>query len=410
MESKLQQPSWQPRADASILVINSGSSSVKFALFTIKGLERMWSGAIERIGLADSRLYVFDEKRQAKLINDTRRVADHKVALKLLLNEMDRHPSVSHLAAVGHRVVHGGSRYDRPVIITPRIEAQLGKLNQLAPMHQPHNLAGIAAVRIARPKIPQVACFDTAFHSSLPRLARLTALPRRMYAQKIRRYGFHGLSYEYIADALRHDQVDLDQERVIIAHLGNGASMCALKAGQSVETTMGFSTLSGLPMGTRCGDLDPGIILYLLTAEGMTAKQVQHLLYEQSGLLGISHLSPSMEDLLKQTSKPEAAEAIDFYCYQARRQLAALTATLGGLDRLVFTGGIGANAPLIRSKICDDLTYLGISLDAKRNTDSAKIVSNDDSSVTVEAFATDEELMIARHVRNLLRGKSENRE
>jgi acetate kinase len=216
--------------------------------------------------------------------------------------------------------------------------------------------------------------------------------PRRHYDEGIRRYGFHGLSYEFITGALRRKQVDLRRELIIIAHLGNGASMCALKAGQSVETTMGFSTLSGLPMGTRCGDLDPGIILYLLAEKKMSIEQVQHMLYESSGLLGVSGLTPSMEDLLKQSSKEEAAEAVEFYCYQSRRQLAGLTATLGGLDRVVFTGGVGANAPLVRAKICADLTYLGIVLDPNRNMGGAELISDETSSV-------------AQHVRHLLTAK-----
>jgi acetate kinase len=404
MENARRQSSHPSNASgASILVINSGSSSVRFGLFTTKELVRRWSGTIERIGLADSRFRAVDENR-ANIFDRKMEVANHKEALKLLLSAVDQHPSGTRLTAVGHRVVHGGSRSNAPVIVTASVEARLRKLNRLAPMHQPYTLAGIAAVRAAHPKVPQITCFDTAFHSSLPQVARLTALPRTLHDQNIRRYGFHGLSYEYITYALRRDGVDLDRQRVIIAHLGNGASMCALKEGRSVETTMGFSTLSGLPMGTRCGDLDPGLVLYLLTEKRMRVKQVQKLLYEQSGLVGISGLSPNMEDLLRQRAAPEAAEAIEFYCYQARRHLAGLTATLGGLDRLVFTGGIGANASLIRAKICAGLEYLGIVIDSKRNENSAEIVSNEKSEVVVEAIATDEELMIAQHVRDLLKG------
>jgi acetate kinase len=388
-------------SNAVILVINSGSSSVKFALFTAEKLSRLWTGAIDRIGLEDSRFYAIDGSG-AKVLDETEDIADHKTALKLLLDAVEQHPSGARLAAVGHRVVHGGPKCDCPVFVTAGLEARLRKLNPLAPMHQPHNLAGIVAVRAARRNIPQVACFDTAFHHSLPRLARLTGLSRELYGEGIRRYGFHGLSYEYITDALRREAVDLEHERIIIAHLGNGASMCAVKSGRSIETTMGFSTLSGLPMGTRCGDLDPGIVLYLLTEKRMRIKQVQQLLYEESGLLGLSGLSSSMEDLLGQLSEPAAVEAVEFYCYQARRHLAALTATLGGLDRLVFTGGVGANAPLIRTKICAGLDYLGIVIDPKRNADGERVISNETSGVAVEAFATDEELMIAQHVRHLL--------
>jgi len=286
--------------------------------------------------------------------------------------------------------------------VTPAVENRLRGLIPLAPLHQPHNLAGIAAVRRARPSLPQIACFDTAFHRSLPRLATLTALPREFCDGGIRRYGFHGLSYEYVADALRRRGIKIDRERIIIAHLGNGASMCALRHGQSVETTMGFSTLAGLPMGTRCGDLDPGVILYLLAEKGMTVERVQRLLYEESGLLGVSGLSRNMQDLLAKPAEPAAAEAVELFCYQARRHLAALTAALGGLDRVVFTGGIGANAPAVRAKICAGLEYLGIVLDAERNVAGGRDVSADASRVAIEAFSTDEELMIARHVRNVL--------
>jgi acetate kinase len=390
-----------PASDGAILVINSGSSSVKYALFTAEKLSRLWSGAIDRIGLGDSRFHAIDGSG-AKLLDETEDIADHKTALKLLLDAVEQHPLGARLTAVGHRIVHGGPECDCPILVTAGLEARLRKLSPLAPMHQPHNLAGIAAVRSARRNLPQVACFDTAFHHNLPRLARLTGLPRELYEEGIRRYGFHGLSYEYITDALRREAVDLEHERIIIAHLGNGASMCAVKSGRSIETTMGFSTLSGLPMGTRCGDLDPGIVLYLLTEKRMRIKQVQQLLYEESGLLGLSGLSSSMEDLLGQLSEPAAVEAVEAYCYQARRHLAALTATLGGLDRLVFTGGIGANASLIRAKICAGLEYLGIVIDPKRNADDERVISNETSWVTVEAFATDEELMIAQHVRHLL--------
>jgi acetate kinase len=362
-----------------ILVINSGSSSIKFALFAAEGLSRLWAGAINRIGLTKSQFHATD-RTGTKIFDKITNVPDHTIALKLLLDAVDRQSSGTRLLAVGHRVVHGGQRCDCPVLVTRALEVRLRKLNPLAPLHQPHNLAGIAAVRRARRNIPQVACFDTAFHHRLPNLARLTALPRELYNQGIRRYGFHGLSYEYIVDELRRNEIDVRKELVILAHLGNGASMCALKDGASIETTMGFSTLSGLPMGSRCGDLDPGVLLYLL---------------------GLSELSSNMEDLLKQLSKPSVAEAVEFYCYQARRQLAALTASLGGVDRLVFTGGIGANAPFIRKQICNGLKYLGIEIDQERNAEGARLISSDTGRVAIEAFATDEEMMIARHVFHL---------
>ncbi len=389
-------------ASGAILVINCGSSSVKFALFAAgEPQPRLWSGAIERIGLANGRFRAVDAQG-ATVLDETGEIADHDAALGLLLDAIERHPSGARLTAVDHRVVHGGPECDCPALVTAALEARLRQLVPLAPLHQPHNLAGIAAVRAARPGLPQVACFDTAFHHGLPRLATLTALPRALFGEGVRRYGFHGLSYEYVIDALRRDGVHVDRERIVVAHLGNGASMCALAGGRSVETTMGFSTLAGLPMGTRCGDLDPGIILYLLTEKGMTVEQVQHLLYEECGLLGLSGVSRNMEDLLARPGEPAAVAAVEFFCYQARRHLAALTAALGGLDRAVFTGGIGANAPAVRAKICAGLAYLGIVLDAERNAGGARTISAKVGRVRVEAFPTDEELMIARHVRDLL--------
>lgn len=389
--------------DASaILVINCGSSSVKFALFAAgRSLSRLSSGSVDRIGLADGHVHIADAHGTTS-VDKADVFSNHEAALGQVLETVERDASTPRLMAVGHRVVHGGTECDCPVIVTRSLEDRLRRLIPLAPLHQPHNLAGIAAIRKVRPHIPQVACFDTAFHHALPRLAILTGLPREFCDQGIRRYGFHGLSYEFVVDSLRQRGVNIDRERIIIAHLGNGASMCAVKSGRSVETTMGFSTLAGLPMGTRCGDLDPGIILHLLTEKGMTVERVQHLLYEESGLLGVSGLSRNMQDLLARPDDPAAAEAVEVFCYQACRYLAALTATLGRLDRLVFTAGIGANAPAIRAKICANLEHLGIKLDAGRNTSGDRIISADSSRVAVEAFPTDEELTIARHVCRLL--------
>lgn len=385
-----------------ILVINSGSSSVKFALFEAsEPLQRLWSGAVERIGLAGSRFQAVDAG-DATVLEEAREIADHDAALSLLLVAIETHLPARSLGAVGHRVVHGGAECVCPLIVSAALEARLRRLVPLAPLHQPHNLAGIAAVRRARPGLVQVACFDTAFHCSLPRRAALTALPRNLYDTGIRRYGFHGLSYEYVVDALRRDGIDVERERIIAAHLGNGASMCAIRDGQSVETTMGLSALAGLPMGTRCGDLDPGTVLYLLAERGLSTDRVQRILYEESGLLGISGISRNMQDLLALPDEPAATEAVEHFCYHARRHLAALTATLGGLDRLVFTGGIGANAPAIRENICSGLEYLGIAIDANRNSRGVRRISSDAGAVVVEAFATDEERMIAQHVRRVL--------
>ena len=392
--------------DTTILVINSGSSSVKFALFAGESSpQRLWSGAIERIGLENGHFHAVDAGG-AVVINETADIADHGAALHLLLNAIEDRGSRAPVAAVGHRVVHGGPDCDCPLVVNAALEERLRKLVPLAPQHQPNSLAGIAAVRRARPELLQLACFDTAFHHGLPRLAKLTALPRKFYDEGVRRYGFHGLSYEFVLNELRRKAIDVDRERIVVAHLGNGASMCAIKGGRSVDTTMGFSTLAGLPMGTRCGDLDPGVILYLMTEKGLTLDRVQHLLYEESGLLGISGASRNMQDLLARPSQPAAVEAIEYYAYQVRRHLAALTAPLGGIDRIVFTGGIGANSAAIRAKVCLGLQYLGITLDARRNANGDRLISADDSRVVVEAFPTDEERVIAGHVRHALAARS----
>ena len=391
-------------SNAALLVINCGSSSVKFALFTDEDPPtRLWAGALERIGLADGRFRAIDENG-ITVVDETRAIPDHAQALSMLLDMFAVHrPSVSPVA-VGHRVVHGGADCDCPLPVDKALLTRLQQLVPLAPLHLPHNLAGITAVQRVRPDLPQVACFDTAFHHGLPRLARLTGLPRSFADEGILRYGFHGLSYEYIIDELRHHHGDdAANGRVIIAHLGNGASMAALRGGRSVETTMGFSTLGGLPMGTRSGDIDPGIILHLQIEKGMTPEQVQEILYRQSGLLGLSDLSRDMRKLLaQQGASAAAAEAIDFFCYQARKHLAALTAATGGLDRLIFTGGIGANASEIRARICSGLGYLGIQLDESRNVANDRTISIHGSDVVVESLPTGEELMIARHVRQVL--------
>jgi acetate kinase len=311
---------------------------------------------------------------------------------------MERRAAGWTIIAVGHRIVHGGPDCDCPELVTPELEDRLKKLIPLAPLHLPHNLVGIAAVRARRPHLPQIACFDTAFHETLPKLSRMTGLPRDIAGHDIRRYGFHGLSYEFIVDELRRRHgAAVDDERLIVAHLGSGASMAAIRGGRSVETTMGFSTLAGLPMGTRSGDLDPGIILYLIMEKGLSAEMVQHMLYERSGLLGISGASSDMQELLGQQHRAEVAEAIDYFCGRARAYIGSLAATLGGLDRLVLTGGIGANAPQIRERICEGLEFLGIDLDPARNRNCERTISRDRSKVEVEALPTDEELMIARH-------------
>lgn len=384
-------------AERIILTLNAGSSSLKFALFSaIRNPRRLWSGEIDRIGLPNAGFRLRDT-RKTIVIDKPGEISSHEIALTRLLTAIAGLPGSLDLVAVGHRVVHGGPECDCPKRVTPALTARLRRLTSLAPLHIPPNLAGIDAVLATRPDLLQVACFDTSFHHDIPRMARMTALPRAFTESGVRRYGFHGLSYEYIMEALQKDGVNTGAERIIIAHLGNGASMAAIWGGHPVETTMGFSTIAGLPMGTRCGDLDPGILLYLMREEGMTADEISDLLYNQSGLLGISGLSRNMQDLLD--SREEAAsEAVNYFCYQARLQLARLTGALGGLDRLVFTGGIGENSAGVRGRICAELGYLGISLDSAANKTGTGVISKPGARVTVEARATDEEKMIARHV------------
>jgi len=388
-------------SEGAILTLNAGSSSLKFAIFANGGKSRrLWSGAIEEIGLPGAHFRLSDA-RQTVVGDEMGRIDTHEVALDRLFAAIERQSDHLGLAAVGHRVAHGGPECDCPKPVTPALLAQLHRLVPLAPLHLPANIAGIEAVCAARPDLLQVACFDTSFHHGMPRLARLSGLPRAMQDAGLRRYGYHGLSYEYILGALRGDGVDVAREKIIVAHLGNGASMCAIRGGQSIETTMGFSTLAGLPMGTRSGDVDPGLLLHLLTERQMTAEELSRLLYAESGLLGLSGVSRDMKDLLARP-EAEAAEAVAYFCYHARRHLAGLTAAMGGLDRLVFTGGIGANAPQVRAAICEGLGYLGITLERGANARGARVISVPRAPVTVEARQTDEEAMIAGHVRDML--------
>lgn len=396
---------WQTsKADSvATLVINCGSSSVKFALFAgDETPKRIWSGALERIGLSGSRFHAVDASG-ITIVDDIVAIPDHTHALAILLEMLERHPTGLLPTAVGHRIVHGGPDCDCSLPVDCALVTRLRGLVPLAPLHLPHNLAGITALVKLRPDLPQVACFDTAFHDRLPRVARLTGLPSRFEQEGVRRYGFHGLSYEYVIEEIRRRYGDdAANGRIVIAHLGNGASMAAIRGGRSIETSMGFSTLAGLLMSTRCGDLDPGVILYLMIEKGLSPRDLERLLYQDSGLLGVSGISRNMEDLLARENTLEAAKAIDFFCYRARQYLAALTAPLGGLDRLVFTGGIGANAPTIRSGILRKLDYLGIAVDPDRNAQNDLVISTDMSRVHVDVFPTDEELIIARHTVLLL--------
>jgi acetate kinase len=387
-----------------ILVLNAGSSSIKFEVFDRAGdqLENRAEGQVEGIGTqprfkardADGETLHEDQWQESGS-------GGHKLALSKLSAWLNGFLGSTKLYAVGHRVVHGGADFSAPVRITDEILAQLEAYVPLAPLHQPHNLAGIKAVAETMPEVPQVGCFDTAFHRPNPLVAEQFGLPQKYYEQGVRRYGFHGLSYEYIAARLPEVAPDIARGRVVVAHLGNGASMCAIYDGKSVDTTMGFTALDGLPMGTRCGALDPGVLLYLLQQEGMDGKQLEELLYKQSGLLGISGVSNDMRTLLE-SDEEGAAQAIDYFVYRIGRELGALASALGGLDALVFTAGIGERAVPIRERVCRNAAWLGIEFDPDANTLHGPCISTEKSRVSAWVIPTDEERMIAMHTIRVL--------
>jgi acetate kinase len=391
--------------DVRVLTINSGSSSLKFSLYRMGEAEtRILAGSLERIGLPGGQFRVRDPDGK-EFVNELHEFPDHGAALKLLMIWLEQRFPGQPIGAVGHRVVHGGPNYTEPHLTTPELLSTLEDLVRLAPEHLPHELKAIEAIQTAYPGLKQVACFDTAFHRQMPEVAQRLPLPRSLWYEGVLRYGFHGLSYEFIMTKLREiagDQVA--NGRIVIAHLGNGASMAAVRAGKGVDTTMGLTPAGGLVMGTRSGDLDPGVLLYLLEEKGRSPATVNYLINQRSGLIGVSGASSDMRDLLAhEAADPNIAQAIELYCYQARKHLAALTAVLGGLDTLVFTAGVGANAPTIRRRICQGLDFMGIRIDETRNQSGAPIVSPDDSSVTVRVMNTDEELMIARHTYKVLK-------
>ncbi len=379
---------------SAILTLNAGSSSLKFALYrAAPDPEVLQSGQVENLGPV-ARLSL---GRQAP-----REIgpADHVVAVRAILTALEADLQGQEVEGVGHRIVHGGKAFGAPVDLTEEALAQLETLIPLAPLHQPHNLAAVRAAQTAFPAARQIGCFDTAFHRGHPFVNDAFALPRRFYDQGVRRYGFHGLSYQYVSDVLKRDWPDLAQGRVVICHLGNGASMCAVAQGRSRGSTMGFSALDGLPMGTRCGQLDPGVLLYLM-AQGMTHAQIEHMLYSESGLLGLSQISNDMRTLL-QSDDPRAAEAIDYYVFRIRRELGAMAAVLNGLDGVVFTGGIGENAAPIRARVIEGLDFLGLKLDAEAN--AAGAVSIGAGAARALVIKTDEERVIARAVAGALAG------
>ncbi|MDR2165618.1 MAG: acetate/propionate family kinase [Zoogloeaceae bacterium] len=387
-----------------ILTINAGSSSIKFALFPVaRELEQtaVISGQIEGIGTPAAKLAAKDNEG-GKLANENLPIANpnHQQAFDHLFKWFGAHAAVWEIAAVGHRVVHGGEHFSKPLKLDRETITKLTELIPLAPLHQPHNLAGISAIAALMPTTPQIGCFDTAFHRSQPNVAQIYGLPRHLTAGGVRRYGFHGLSYEFIARVLP-DHSPRAEGRVIIAHLGNGASMAAMVGRKGVATTMGFTAVEGLVMGTRVGSIDPGVLLYLLENKGMDVKEITRLLYKESGLLGISGLSQDMRDLLS-SDKPEAQEAVDLFCYRIARETGSLAAAAGGLDALVFTGGIGENAAEIRRRVALLTAWLGIKLDPEANARREIRISAPDSNVDVLVVPTNEEWMIAHHTQTLL--------
>jgi len=395
-------------SDHCVLAINTGSSSLKAALYRMSESESLVLAVdVTRIGASGSRIRITDAAGDT--VFDRQDVMrDHDAALQATFAWLEQHDSVRQVRGVGHRVVHGGERFSDPQLITPALMATLQDLAALAPDHLPQAISGIQFVTRSYPTLRQVACFDTAFHRGLPKRAQMYALPRHFYDEGLKRFGFHGLSYEYVTEALTRLDGALANGRLIVAHLGSGASIAAIRGGKSIDTTMGFTPASGLMMGTRCGDIDAEALLYLIEERKMTPKAVNTLINRQSGLLGVSDTSADMQELLdKEATDSRAAEAIGLFCYRARKYLGAYAAALGGLDILVFTGGIGEHASAIRERICSGLGFLGISLDPARNRTHAPVISADDSRVKVRVVNTNEELIIARHAVKVLSGSPE---
>ena len=388
----------------SIAVVNAGSSSLKFSLFdaSADGLELRVRGQIEGLlsaakfvatGSAGERIATHSWPAEARL--------DHDAALDYLIDYLRGAFGTSNVVGVGHRVVHGGLAHSHPVRVDAQVLRTLDELVPLAPLHQPHNLSPIRRWLDLDPDLPQIACFDTAFHRTNSDLAQMFGLPFEMFESGIRRYGFHGLSYEYIASVLQRYDERAARGRTIVLHLGNGASMCALDGGRSVATTMGFTAVDGLVMGTRTGNLDPGVVLYLMDQRGMDARTIERLLYKESGLLGVSGISSDMR-ALRASEEPRARLAIDLFCYRIRRELGSLVAALGGLDAIVFTAGIGENATSIRGRILREAAWLGVELDAAANESGGPLLTRTDSRICGLVIPTNEELMIAQHTQRLL--------
>jgi acetate kinase len=390
---------------ANILTINGGSSSIKFALYQVgKPLKRGLYGKVDRIGLSGTNLTFSDSTGYQKdsLILES---SDTKLAANFLIDWLEKQDGFSSVKAVGHRVVHGMNRTG-PELITNKLLEELHLITSYDPDHLPNEIEFIEAFRRRHPKLSQVACFDTAFHSTMPRVAKLLPIPRRFDTMGIRRYGFHGLSYAYLIQELtRVAGANAAQGRVILAHLGNGASLAAVRGGKSIDTSMGFTPAAGLTMGTRPGDLDPGVAWYMMRSENLTPKQFNNLINHESGLLGVSETSSDIRDLLAhETDDVRAAEAVALFCYQVKKWIGAFAAALGGLDTLVFAGGIGENSSIIRSRICEGLVFLGIELEEKQNAANEGVISSAASRVAIRVIRTDEEQMIARLVFSTMKG------
>jgi acetate kinase len=387
-----------------ILTLNSGSSSLKFAIYQVAPDERLLlAGKLERIGLSGGHVEITGES--VKPLKEDADLPDHATAIGVMFGHLTRLHLAGGLSAIGHRVVMGGPRHTAPQQVTPELLAELNELTQIDLPHLPAALKTIEAAQKFSPGILQVACFDTSFHRTMPLVAQTYALPRALAERLgIIRYGFHGLSYEYILSELRRKDPAAAEGKVIVAHLGNGASMAAIHQGRSVETTMGFTPAGGLVMSSRSGDLDPGVLVQLLTQKKMSPSELNDLIYKESGLLGVSNLSSDMQDLTREKDRnPQAEEAINLFCYQAKKYLGALVSVLDGVETLIFTGGIGENSDLVRERICENLSYLGLHLDEDKNKARADVISTVESRVTVRVMKTNEELMIARHTEKLLR-------
>lgn len=389
------------RDDAYLLTVNAGSSSVKFALFGANNVtDEVFQASIENIGQDASRMVINGEAKSVK-------VPTHTVAIGLLVGAMSKKVPTKHIAAVGHRIVHGGPKYYSAQLVTPQLLSDLQELAAFDPEHLPAQLSLIEILSGQLEGVPQVVCFDTAFHHDLPTSARLLPIPRHFAGEGIRKYGFHGLSYEFIVTELRRVEGDIAAEgKVVIAHLGSGASLVALKNGKSVDTTMGMTPASGIPMSTRSGDLDPGLVLYLQRNHGYTPDKFNHMVNFESGLLGVSETSADMEKLLAiKDSDTRAKEAVELFCYQVKKSIGALATSLGGINTLVFTGGMGENAPKIRAKICEGLEFLGIELDPNQNEQGARLISAPTSQAGVHVIHTNEAVTIARQTSEIISSK-----